>query len=310
MAGNFPFPVDPALTAITIAYRNMSLIADDVLPRVPVGLSAFKWWKYDIAERFTVPSTLVGRKSQPNQVEFPASEETDSTNDYGLDSPVPQDDINNAPKNYDPLGHATEATTDLILLDREVRAANLVFGAANYNADNRVILAGNDQWSHADSTPINAITDALDSLIMRPNIAIWGRATATALRRHPSVVRAYNGSTGSDGMVPLAFLKDLFELEDILVGSGWVNVAKPGKQAQLVRAWGSHAAFIYRNKLATTRGGITWGMTAQFGNRVSGSIPDPDMGLRGGQRVRVGESVKELVVAKDVGYFFQNAVAA
>lgn len=310
MSGQFPFPLDPALTAITIAYRNAVLIADDVLPRVPVGVSAFKWWKYDISERFTVPSTLVGRKSQPNQVEFPASEETDSTNDYGLDSPVPQDDINNAPKNYDPLGHATEATTDLILLDREVRAAKLVFGAANYNADNRVILTGNDQWSDPDSMPINAITDALDSLIMRPNIAIWGRATATALRRHPSVVRAYNGNTGSDGMVPLAFLKDLLELEDIYVGSGWVNTAKPGKQAQLERAWGGHAAFIYRNKLATTRGGITWGMTAQFGNRVSGTIPDPDMGLRGGQRVRVGESVKELVVAKDVGYFFQNAVAA
>ena len=34
---NAPFPIDPELTAIAIAYRNGRMIADEVLPRVPVG---------------------------------------------------------------------------------------------------------------------------------------------------------------------------------------------------------------------------------------------------------------------------------
>ena len=34
-----------------------------------------------------------------------------------------------------------------------------------------------------------------------------------------------------------------------------------------------------------------------------------DVGLQGGVRIRTGERVKELVIAKDVGYFIQNAVA-
>ncbi|PZP06597.1 MAG: capsid protein, partial [Sphingomonas hengshuiensis] len=38
-------------------------------------------------------------------------------------------------------------------------------------------------------------------------------------------------------------------------------------------------------------------------------IEDPDIGLQGGNRVRSGERVRELVVAQDVGYFIQNAVA-
>jgi hypothetical protein len=38
-------------------------------------------------------------------------------------------------------------------------------------------------------------------------------------------------------------------------------------------------------------------------------MPEPKLGLRGGVRVRVGESVKELVIAKDLGYFFENAIA-
>ena len=303
-----PFPTDPALTAIAIAYRNGRMIADDVLPRTPVGGEEFKYLKHNLAEGFTVPDTRVGRKSAPNQVEFSATEETASTNDYGLDAPVPQRDIGNAPANFNPLGHATEATTNLIVLDREVRASNLVFNAANYDVGNVDTLAGTDQWSHENSNPLHDITDALDSVIMRPNIGVLGRVVATALRRHPRIVKAYHGNSGDDGMVPLQFLAELFELEAVYVGESRVNVARPGQTMNLARVWGKHAAFLYRDKLAGPQVGTTWGFTGQWGSRIAGSQTDPDIGLRGGERVRVGESVVELVTAKSLGYYFQNAV--
>ena len=101
-----PFPVEPQLTAIAIAYRNNKLIADEVLPRVPVSSSSFKWLEFDFSERFTLPNTKVGRTSKPNQVEFSAKEQESSVTDYGLDSPVPQDDIDTAITGYNPLGHA------------------------------------------------------------------------------------------------------------------------------------------------------------------------------------------------------------
>ena len=43
-----PFPIDPKLTAIAIAYRNpdVVLIADSVLPRTPTS-QEFKWLEYD-----------------------------------------------------------------------------------------------------------------------------------------------------------------------------------------------------------------------------------------------------------------------
>lgn len=307
---NAPFPVDPELTAIAIAYRNGRMIADEVLPRVPVGKQEFKYWKYDLAQGFTVPETLVGRKSKPNEVEFSATDETSSTEDHGLDAPVPQADIDNAPTNYNPLGHATEQTTNLILLDREARTSKLVFSPNSYAAGNKITLSGADQWSDPTSNPLPVITDALDSVILRPNIGVLGRRTATILRRHPKIVKAYNGSLGDEGMVPMAFLQELLELEAIYVGEARLNIARPGQNPSLIRAWGPHASFIYRDRLADTRNGTTFGLTGQWGDRVSGSIPDPNIGLRGGQRVRVGESVKELVTAPDLGFFFENAVAA
>lgn len=303
-----PFPVEPQLTAIAIGYRNTKLIADEVLPRVPVSSTSFKWLEYDFSERFTLPDTKVGRTSQPNQVEFGAKDKESSVNDYGLDSPVPQDDIDTAITGYNPLGHAVEATTDLILLDREVRAANTLFNGDNYT--NKKTLTTAEQWSNDGSDPIKLITDAFDSMIIRPTIGTLGRRVATILRRHPKIVAAYHGNAGESGLVPLAFLADLLELEEIYIGDAFLNSAKPGKAPTLLRAWGNKASFTVRNKLANTKGGVTFGFTAQFKDRVSGSIADPDIGLRGGQRVRVGESVKELVVAKDAGYLFENVIKA
>lgn len=309
-----PFPVTPELTAVAIAYRNEKLIADAVLPRVPVGLQNFKYMTYPIGSFMTVPETKVGRKGQPNSVEFTGEEVDDSTQDHALDDEVPNADIQNAanqPGMPDPLMRAAEGTTELIALAREVRAANLVFAAANYGAANKVTLAGNDQWSavHADSTPITDIMGGLDACVMRPNVMVIGRAAFTKLATHPTIVKAFHGSDGDTGIVPRAFLATLFELDEVLVGEGWVNTAKKGQAANMVRVWGKHCALIHRNKNADTQRGTTFGFTAQWGTRIAGSEYDGRIGMRGGQRVRVGESVKELITANDLGYFIENAVA-
>lgn len=305
-----PFPITPALTAIAIAYRNGRMIADNVLPRVPVGKQEFKYRKFALADGFTLPDTKVGRTSQPNQVEFGFTETPDSTRDYALDDPIPQADIDNAPEGYDPTARSTEQITNLILLDREVRVANAVFNAANYATANKATLSGTGQWSdYTNSDPIGAILAALDSCVMRPNIGVFGRPTWTKLRQHPKIVKAVLGNAGDSGVASLEAVAQLLELEAVFVGEAWLNSAKKGQTATLARTWGKHASFIYRDQLATADSGVTFGFTAQFGSRVAGSIPDEDIGMRGGQRVRVGESVKEVICANDLGYFFQNAIA-
>lgn len=312
-----PFPITPEMTAITLAYKNTKLIADDALPRVSVGTQEFKYPSYTKAEQFTVPDTKVGRKSAPNEVEFTASEVTAKCDDYGLDDPIPQEDIDNANnvaritgRNYDPLGRAVEGITNLILLAREVRAANLVFTAANYPAGNQVTLSGTSQWSDfTNSNPISDLMTGIDVPIFRPNVLVIGRAAWTKLCQHPKIVKAVLGNAGDSGVARREDVAAMLELDEILVGEGWVNTAKRGQAASLVRVWGKHAALLYRDKMADTNGGITFGFTAQWGTRIAGANPDANIGLRGGQRVRVGESVKELICASDLGYFIQNAVA-
>ncbi|MBQ1766815.1 MAG: major capsid protein [Aquincola sp.] len=308
-----PFVVTPQLTAVAVAYRNSTLIADDVLPRVPVDAESFKYLKYPIGDFMTLTETRVGRKSAPNQVEFSGTEVTDSTVDHGLDDAVPQKDIDNAaamPGMPDPQAHAAEGLTELIALAREVRTANLLFNAASYGAGNQVTLSGTSQWSDfSNSDPLSTILAAFDAMVMRPTIGVFGQATWTKLRTHPKICKAVFGNNTDAGVVSRRQVAELLELEDIFVGQGWLNTAKPGQAASMARVWGKHAAFLHRNKTAGQRRGTTFGFTAQWGSRVGGTISDPDIGLNGGVRVRVGERVKELITANDLGYYVQNAVA-
>ncbi len=306
-----PFPVNPQLTAISLAYRNpdIALIGDQVLPLTPTA-QEFKWLKYDLAQGYTVPDLKVGRKSYPTEVEFSATEQIDKVVDYAVDDFIPNEDIDADNQGVDPRGTAVMYQTGLVALAREIRVAGLVFNTNSYVAGNQATLAGASQWSDtAGSDPVAAISDALDVPIYRPNIAVFGQAAWTKTRRHPKLVQAIKGTAQGAGLVSRQEFADFFELADVYVGAGFVNTAKKGQTVATSRVWGKHAAFIFRDRSAGPQAGVTFGFTAQWGARQSGNIVDQKRGATGGETVRVLERTKELVVATDLGYWFQNAVA-
>lgn len=308
---NAPFPIDPVLTGIAIAYRNPELIADFVLPRFQPVLTKkeFKYYVFSKAEQFTVPNTAVGRRGVPSEVEFSATELTGATLDYGLDDPIPQDDIDQQPDGWDIEGDATASLTDLIALDRERRASALVFTAGTYPSGSKTQLTDGGQFNDAASSPIDVIQTGLDTPLLRPNTMVIGQAAWTKLSMHPKVLKAVHGNDGDSGIARREQIKELFELKDIFVGRGFVNTAKKGQTASYARVWGKHCALLHLDPMA--RGDArraTFGGTFQYNERIAGSIPDSKIGLRGGQRVRVGESVVEKVLASDLGYFIEDAV--
>lgn len=305
-----PFPINPTATAVAIAYHNARHIADDVLPPLPVGKQEFKYLLHNLGEKFSILDTAVGRTSRPNQVDFNATEETESTVNHGLDAPVPNDDIDNADGNYDPVLRATEGTTELLLVNKEKRVADMVHNPDNYPTGNKKTLTGTGQWSDASSSPIDEITNAADSLIIRPNVMVIGRTAFSVLVRHPQIVKAYHGNEGGAGIVPRKFLAELFELEDVLVGESWLNTAKKGQTVTKARVWGKHAALLHRNRLGGGMSAITtFGFNATWKKRMVRTLKDDNIGVNGGQMVRVSEICKEIICAPDLGYLLSNVVA-
>lgn len=300
------FPYAPTLTAIAIAYKNESYIADFVLPRTPVGKINFKYLEFPLEEGYTIPNTIYPKYGKPNEIKFTANEKSASVLDYGLDDIVSKDDIDNAPETYDPKAFSIQSLTDLIMLDREVRAANLLFNAANYPASNQLTLSGASMFSDfTASDPIGVITDALDACIIRPNTMTIGRAAWSVLSRHPKIIKATQGNSGDSGIAKKQAVAELFELKNIYIGESRLNMAKRGQTPSLARVWGNNIALTYINPLANTQGGITFGFTATYGTKIAGA-KEADRGIRGAYITRSAESVKELIVAPDCGYLLTN----
>lgn len=309
---------DEELTAIAIAYKNpdTTLIADEVFPRTPpMGKREFKWTKYDDARGFSVPDTRVGEYGQVPQIKLTGTPQTDSCVDHGLDIPLTASDLKDAPARTNPRGYATEQATNLVMLDREVRAAGLAFDPAQYPTANKVNLAsdlgggaGAEQWQNAGADPLATLITGIESCWVRPNVLCLGQAAWNALSLHPKIVSAAIGNDGTNGRATKERLAELLEVGEVIVGTGWVNSVKPGKTPVLARVWGPHALAFYRDRTVTQAGGMTFGLTAQYGMRVAGRKV-VDMGLHGGELIRSGESVKEVIVANRAAYFFQNAVA-
>ncbi|CAJ1391647.1 unnamed protein product [Effrenium voratum] len=315
-----PFVVDPALTAISIGYRNTAnmLIADDVLPMQPVGGEKFSWTEYGVEEAFTVPDNEVGRRGRTPELEFGGSERESAVKDYGFESPIPYSDITEAARmrsqglgTFDPEKHAVMRITDANILRREKRVADLVQDPANYEAGRKVALVGTDKLDDYDnSQPIEVLKEAINgTFIFRANTLVMGHKVWQAISSHPHIVNAIRGNLTDKGIVRREEVAALFEVNKILVGEGYLNVAQKGQPVDLQRVWGNSIQALYINPQARPEGDVTFGMTATYGTRIAGRIEDKDIGLEGGVRIRQGDRVRELIIAKGVGYQITGAVS-
>ena len=321
MATNQPFSTAARLSQIAMAVKPVGMIADQAAPRIAVPSEEFIYTKYTVEDRFTITDTRIGRKSEPNQVEFGGADITDKTEDRGLDDFVPKKDLDKARDgntNFDPEASAVEGLATLVDLDRESKVATLYNTLTTFSASLRATLSGTSQWSHASSNPVTAIMQAMDMMLVRPNVLILGREVWTALRTHAAVVAAVLGAqgvgaaSGASGVVSLQAAADLFGLERILIGETFYNSAKPGQTASMARLWGKHATLARIDPgVRNVRGGAmpSFMATAEWQGRRTRVIPDPKRGIDGGNTYRVAEQIKEIVLWQEAAYHFHDAVA-
>jgi len=315
-----PFQIVPEMQAVAEMYFNVRFIADAVLPRVITGTKEFQFKRWVVERNFTLPNTLVGRTSAPRRVEDKWTLDTAVCADHGLDHPLPIEDIMNARTGagIDLRINAAQYLTWLVLLAREKRVADVVFNAANYAAGLSVTLAGPAQWTViATSTPLNDIITGLSAPLLEPNKIVFGKDSWDAFRVHPQIVQAVRGgvrpanNAASEGIVFQQDIASLFSVDEVLVGDGRINLAKEGETPNIVRVFTDSVALLHINTTVKTVQDLipTWGYTAQFGERIAGTIPAAMMGLHGGEFARVGETVLEKPIAPSAGYLIQDTNA-
>lgn len=308
--------IQQALNDISIKYTNAETIWRDVMPVKKVDKRSDKYYIYDKANAFQQFDDTLAPNAIPNEAQWKLSSDNYSVVDHGLSSWIPLETVENADDPLDPAGEEVENLSEALENRQEVRVANKVFSAASYPTGNKVTLSGTSQWSdYTNSDPLATIEDAIDSLIVTPNVLVLGTDTWRVMRRHPKVAAKIfplggNASVAGSSATLLQFQEYLsdFGIEKVLVGRRRVNTANPGQTPTFARAWGKHAALL---KVAPNPGikTLTFGLTFVESDRTVYQEVDRKRGVKGSLFTKVSWNSDEKIIASDVGYFFENAVA-
>ena len=311
---------DGRLTNIAIQYKNTDLIGDLVLPPIKVPKKEGTFKKYDKKERFTIPPTFVGPKSEPNEIEFGVTDEVYACQDEGLKGYVSNEEIDNADAPIQPRSDMTELVTNYVMEAREKRVAAAVFKASNYDAGNQIdIDAG---WATLTDDLLTDIEVGIDACFMPPNIMVMGIATWRKVSRNEKILAAVKGTLAPQQIksaggiaVPAVNQEELASylgLDAVLVSRSQTNTAKKGQALSAARIWdgtnaGKGGAALLRVSGGAVLKDVVWGASLDWKTRQV-MVSPTTKGAFGGEHIRVVESTVVKVIAKDVGYLFKDVL--
>ena len=312
--------IRPDLSAVAIGYSQQDmLIANRLSPRTSSQpKKTFTWWEFDKSNQFKVPDSTVSRLGGVNQVTYTATEKTGSSQPYGLEGFVPVLDKNiGTPWNDEQM--SVRNTTQLVLLDREIKVISKFVDSASYDGAMTQALTGTARWDNDASDPVREIKTRMDSFqLYRPNRFWMTRLVWTAASQHPKVVNAVRGVVATNGVASLAQFAALIEIDpaNITIIDSWVDAAKFGVAADFQRLGGKCAGMYHYNPLggisqdspptfATT---VDWEVEGQRGLRVLQYF-DPKVGAYGTNYFRVLDFRADIFPAKHLGYLWQTVIS-
>ena len=131
-------------------------------------------------------------------------------------------------------------------------------------------------------------------------------------RALPEVLDAVKGATrfqGSPGgLATKTEVASLLEVDKLLVGRARYNTSKEGQTASYSRLWGKHMAALHVVKNPGIKS-ITFGLTISEMLRQTQRDFDKKRGVKGAHYFKVAWNSDEKVIASDLGYFIEDAVA-
>jgi hypothetical protein len=306
--------VDQVLTNISVAYiQNQDhYIASQVFPIVPVDKQSDKYYTYTKNDWFRDEA-----EKRADATESAGSGYNLGTDNYNCDVFAFHKDIGNQTRNnadapLDLDRDATQFVTQRLLLRQERQWASDYFTTSVWATDS----TPSNLWSdYANSDPINDVETGKRTVLsttgFMANTLVLGYDVFIKLKNHPDLVDRIK-YTSAQTLTP-QMLAMLFEVERVLVAKAIYATNLEGETAAYSFVHGKHALLCYVNPqpslLAPSAGYIfAWrGVSEGLGQTIG--VSRFDMPHLKAQRVEGEIAFDDKVVASDLGYFFNGAVA-
>jgi hypothetical protein len=260
--------VDPVLTNFSLAYWQQRDVTDTgsgfgmtgkfIAPPITTGGNqTFRYFTYNLRNRFQRPDSLRAAKTEYKKVEWDVSSATDEVEDRGYLSDWDDNEVSTQIRPVDLNQDSTEVATDALLLDYDARVNTLVTTAGNYtNTSTAAALTGGTgiAWDTAGSDPIKDMLAMQNTIykasgILANRCVVGWEVWVNGLARNDEVIaalQAANMFAGIDDVTPIQVGKLLGI--DLRVNTTLAESSKEG-QATVTTAldFGKNAVVYFNN---------------------------------------------------------------
>lgn len=300
-----PYVANEQLTGLAIAYTPQDLIADNVLTQTYVDSPEFKYRYYDKGQFLTEVDTEIGEYGLPEETEFKYTEKHNGTGVYAHETKLSVRHLNLDTQEKNKEAKRVMFSKNILKLSGEARLAKLLRDENTYDG-NSVTLTSANNFASANAAPIKFVQECADKMYKKPNTMIISRAGASFLRSLKPIVQNYKGNAIQDGLVPVEFLKECFDVENILIGGGRVNTNKRGQNVSLSYIWGNDMILAYIDPSADLDCGVTFGQRVKYKDYNVLTYFDPKPGAEGVKYYKSVEEYKDIVTCPDCGYLIKK----
>ena len=242
--------IDQHLSQIAINFRPVGFFADKIAPIVTVQHQSDLYKVYDQAELWRIDDTVRSPGTEANIYTISVGSDSYLAKNRALKTQVTIEDRANADANFirDIEEGKVIATTDKIMLDWDRRVALQVNNVSNVGTSSAVASAWTD---NANSDPLGDIELVLDQIEdstgYRPNRAVFGGNSWRELKRNNTFTDKTNktGFSGAGPRVTENQVKELLELEEVIVARAFFNNAEEGQPLDLQRVFTDNVLVYY-----------------------------------------------------------------
>jgi len=229
--------IDPVLTDLSIAYYNNQYIWEQVFPVVQVEDKSAHYYVFDKSEWTRDEAQHRAPGGQSEGGDFPLSDDQYNCSEKAYHTKIPDESGDTIGRDIDLETAKVNFVTEKIFLKAERDIADKVLDAGNW--DTTTTLDGTDQFSHDDSTPIEIVEDEKDEVESKTgqpvNTLIMGYDVYRILKHHPQLIGRLPSQTIQT--VGLEVMRELFEVDRILIGGARYNNSQRGQDDNFVRIW-------------------------------------------------------------------------
>jgi len=315
--------VSRPLGNISVAYQQnaANFIAARVFPQVPVAQQFNQYWKYTKGDFHRTEA-----KVRPPGTETPGSGWTVDLDTYaaivhGVHKDIDDQIRANADSVFNLEREATNFVTNQLLLKRDLDWITAYFATGIWTGGDVDGVPGApgagqfQQWDQAGSTPIEDITNAgiavMEGTGYTPNRLVLSPYVYNVLRNHETILDRIKYT--QRGMVTAELLASLFDVDQVLVANAVQDTAAEEDDAVLQFIAPKNALLVYAAPapgLMQVSGGYTFTWNGLLGAVGFGTrVRRFRMEELTSDRIEGEMAYDQKLVAADVGYFFEDAVA-